>query len=392
MLISILAIGLIITIHEAGHFLFARLFGAGVVEFTIGMGPRIASVIRGETRYSLRILPFGGACIMLGEDSGDENEDSEGERGEAESRQAEDGMQSGIPEGYKEADGRLFPKSKMLSKLPAWKRFFIVIGGPLFNFLLAMGLSCFIVGAAGFDRPLVVQTEEGLPAAESGIEAGDLLVSAAIGGEKADLRLSRDFTLFLYMHQQELQEQQPVSVTVLKADGSWQSYSLTPRYSEKTGSNRLGITYNAAYEKPENPGEYLYFSFQNARYSISTSFKSLGMMLKGRVSGNDITGPVGMVAVLDESVSQAADYGFLSAVLTLFDLMMIISASLGVMNLLPIPALDGGRLVFIFIEMLTGHPVPRKAEGLIHAAGFLVLLILMALIMFNDIRRLIFGG
>ena len=152
LLVSIIALGIIITIHEFGHFLAARAMGIGVIEFSIGMGPRICSKVIGNVRYSLRIMPFGGSCMMLGEEL-DESEYME--------------------DDYFIVDGRKYSKDSQFISKPAWRRFIVIAAGPVFNFVLAFLLSAIICGCYGFDRPTVIEVQAGGPVAEAGIEPGD---------------------------------------------------------------------------------------------------------------------------------------------------------------------------------------------------------------------------
>ena len=165
LLVSILALGAIIAFHEFGHFIVARLFGVGVIEYAVGMGPRIWSRIFGNTRYSLRAVPFGGFCMMLSEDIA-EPEDTDGVR---------DPSSPGIIVTEDEIiyEGRHFSKEEQFAAKPAWQRFLVVLAGPVFNFLLAFVLALIITACTGFDRPVVREVDPGMPAAEAGIEAGE---------------------------------------------------------------------------------------------------------------------------------------------------------------------------------------------------------------------------
>lgn len=396
LILSIVALGLIITIHEFGHFLLAKLCGVGVVEFSLGMGPVLLSKVFGNTRYSLRILPFGGSCMMVGEEAEEENEEEP--NGEPEDVSKEDSGEK-LPIHI---DGRDYPRSCQFVLKPAWKRFLIIVAGPVFNFLLAFFLSLIITAQAGYDKPAIVAVETGMPAAEQGLKPGDLITGFAINGHRTNILTARDAMLFLTVNQKRIAKEEPVTVfyreEVLTKDGTYETErgkdaekeaTLTPRYSEDTKSYRLGLTYNAAYVPAENAGNLIRYSAHNVTYCIQATVQSLRMMAAGDVGRSDVMGPVRMVAAMDETVTEASDYGIWSVVMTLFDMMILISGSLGAMNLLPIPALDGGRLVFILIELITGHAVPHELEGRIHAAGMIFLLVLMMLILFNDVSFLI---
>ena len=436
LIVSIIALGAIITIHELGHFLAARACGVGVIEFSIGMGPRILSKVVGNVRYSLRILPFGGSCMMLGEeldeseyaDAGDdEHAPSDTEQSsDSEVRiDAESAEEVSAYDGSSEnsagvrrinaaaftnaafdagnvtaeddcfvVDGRRYAKNTQFVSMPAWKRFIIIFAGPAFNFILALLLSFIICAWYGFDKPTVVGTDAGMPAAEAGIEEGDEIYGLRVGGTRMKIECSRDISVFMTVHQAELNDADTFTMYYRDlSDGMRRKQAeLTPVYDSDRGMYRLGFAYNAAYDRTNGISDTFVCSIYNVKYCIRSSVESIRMIARGRVTRQDVMGPVRMVAVMDESVEEAADYGAKSALLTLMDLMILISGSLGFMNLLPLPALDGGRLVFIIIEMLIRRPVPKEFEAKVHMAGMVLLLGLMAFIMANDISMLIFGS
>ena len=370
LLVSIIALGIIITIHEFGHFLAARAMGIGVIEFSIGMGPRICSKVIGNVRYSLRIMPFGGSCMMLGEEL-DESEYME--------------------DDYFIVDGRKYSKDSQFISKPAWRRFIVIAAGPVFNFVLAFLLSAIICGCYGFDRPTVIEVQAGGPVAEAGIEPGDEIYALKVGKTKMSIQSARDISIFNYVHNDEIQAAETFTVYYRDADDGMKKNKaeLVPYYDNEREVYRFGYAYNIAYDKTKGIIDTLKCSQYNVNYCIRSSFESLRLIARGKVTGKDVMGPVRMVAVMDETVSEAADYGLKSSVLTLLDLMILISGSLGFMNLLPVPALDGGRLVFIIIELITRRAVPKELEAKIHTGGMLLLLGFMLLIMMNDISMLI---
>ena len=166
---------------------------------------------------------------------------------------------------------------------------------------------------------------------------------------------------------------------------------LTPREDPETGRKLMGFSYSMMYTPVESVGELLRFSIANVGYCIRSTVMSLRMLVSGSVNKDDVMGPVRMVAEIDETVGEAAKSSLLSAALTLMNMMILISGSLGCMNLLPIPALDGGRIVFVLLEMIFRRPVPKRFETAVNGAGMLLLLALMFFILFNDITYLIFG-
>ena len=387
LLVSILALGAIIAFHEFGHFIVARLFGVGVIEDAIGMGPRIWSRIFGNTRYSLRAVPFGGFCMMLSEDIA-EPEDTDDDR---------DPSSPGVIVTEDEIiyEGRHFSKEEQFAAKPAWQRFLVVLAGPVFNFLLAFVLALIITACTGFDRPVVREVDPGMPAAEAGIEAGDTITALAVGGKNArrqKAETGRDIMLFMNVHQDAMERGSTFTLYYLDESegGAEKAAELKPVYDENLGRNRLGFSYNSSYEKADTIGEILYYGWYDVRFNLRTSVESIRMLVTGRASTTDLMGPVRMVATMDETVDSAASYGVFAALMTLLNLMVLISSSLGFMNLLPIPALDGGRLLFILLEMLTRGRIPKEFEARINQIGTLLLLALMAFILFNDIFMLYF--
>ncbi len=388
LLVSILALGAIIAFHEFGHFIVARLFGVGVIEYAVGMGPRVWSRIFGNTRYSLRAVPFGGFCMMLSEDIA-EPEDTDGDRDPS-------GPEIVVTEDEIIYEGRHFGKEEQFAAKPAWQRFLVVLAGPVFNFLLAFVLALIITACTGFDRPVIREVDPGMPAAEAGIEAGDTITALAVGGKNARRRKAetgRDIMLFMNVHQDAMERGSTFTLYYLdeSEDGVEKAAELKPVYDEKLGRNRLGFSYNSSYEKADTIGEIMYYGWYDVRFNLRTSVESIRMLVTGRASTTDLMGPVRMVATMDETVDSAASYGVFAALMTLLNLMVLISSSLGFMNLLPIPALDGGRLLFILLEMLTRGRIPKEFEARINQIGTLLLLALMAFILFNDIFMLYFG-
>ena len=163
--------------------------------------------------------------------------------------------------------------------------------------------------------------------------------------------------------------------------------SLTPEY---TTSYLTGFSYNYAYREKTGPLGVLKYSFVEVKYWIVNTYKSLGQIFKGKVSTDDLGGPVRIVSELENTVEETKSDGLLYVVLNLMNWAILLSANLGVMNLLPIPALDGGRLVFIVIELIRGKPVPPEKEGIVHAVGIVLLMALMVFVFFNDIRNVFF--
>ncbi len=343
---AVLIFGIIIMIHEFGHFLFAKLNGIGVIEFSLGMGPRLYSFEKGGTRYSIKILPFGGSCMMLGED--EENSDQ-----------------------------------SAFNNKSVWARISVVAAGPIFNFLLAFLLSMVIVGLTGYQPATVMEVMDGYPAKEAGLLPGDLITE--INGR--NIHSKDDITLYIQTHAGKT-----ITVEYKRADGNGgverHSAVIVPQYSEEDGGYLMGVRFDGVAKPVSGLGQLLVHSAYEVKYWIQYVFDAFYMMFHGEVSLNDLSGPVGIVTTIDDTVDQVIPYGRTVVILTLINFCILLSANLGVMNLLPIPALDGGRLVFLFIEAVRGKPIDKEKEGMVHMAGMMLLMALMVLVLFNDVRKL----
>ena len=342
----IIVFGVIVIAHELGHFLLAKANGITVVEFSIGMGPKLLHFDRGGTEYSLRLLPIGGACMFEGENGLEE-------------------------EGGTLSEGA-FPKAKV------WARISTVFAGPLFNFLLAYVLAMLVVAYAGSDRPVIQNVIDGYPAQEAGMQSGDVVTR--MNGER--IYLGREINLYTLLNSGET-----VTVEYLR-DGQKHTAVLTPRYDEAEGRYLLGFQGYAEYVDCRNAGAFKY-AYYEVRYGLKMTVKSLGMLLTGKAGVDDMAGPVGMAQIIGEVQQEAAPYGPLVVAVNMVNLAMLLSVNLGVINLLPLPALDGGRLVFLLVEAVRGKPVPPEKEGMVHFAGFVLLMVLMVVVMFNDVSRLL---
>lgn len=426
-IIGIVIFCLIILFHEFGHLLLAKMNGICVPEFTIGFGPRLCGFKIGETEYNIRLILFGGACRMLGEDG-----DSTDER-------------------------------SFTSKSP-WARFSTIVAGPVFNFILAFVLAVVVIGIVGYDPCLVTGVTEG-GAAESRLETGDLITSydgkkITIGRELAiyfsfndiddspvEVGYERDGESYTTTITPELTktyklgfyyaaDASPASISsvvkggvldnagvksgdvivafngipiesgedfyeyihenpldgseiefTLDRNGETVTLSLVPEFVE---SYEIGFNYNYNGRVKTTPIKVLKYAVVEVKYWIVNTIKSLGQIFKGKVSADDFGGPVRIVSELENTVEESKADGVLYVILNLLNWAILLSANLGVMNLLPLPALDGGRLVFILIEAIRGKPVPPEKEGMVHAIGIILLMLLMVFVFFNDIRNVFF--
>ncbi len=343
-ILFILIFGLVVVSHEFGHYIVGVKSGIHVVEFALGMGPVIFHRDGKKTRFTIRLFPIGGACMFEGED---EDVTTEGAF-----------LSAGV-----------------------WNRFATVAAGPIFNFILAFLLSLILVGFTGSDKPIIYDVSEGGAAEACGIGPGDEIIR--LGGER--IHVYREVSLISM-----LGSGSPVDVEYRDAEtGEINRVTLTPLYDEADGRYYFGFLGAGSYEKPGNPLELILYSGYEVGYWVKATYKSLLMLIKGRVSPKELSGPVGIATVVGQSYEETKSYGFLSVFLTMVNITVLLSVNLGIMNLLPLPALDGGRLVFIVVEMLRGKPVPQDKEGLIHGIGFLLFMLLAVVVMFNDIMRII---
>lgn len=382
-IVAILGLGFLIFFHELGHFLAAKLCHVGVLEFSIGMGPRILSRVVGNTRYSLKLLPLGGSCAMLGEDSA-----GSGDFLTADGEETADA-------DWMDYDGVRFrtediPKYSFQKK-SAPQRFFICIAGVLNNFILAILFSAVIVGFCGYDRLYVIGTAEGTPAAEAGFEQGDRMLSIGYeNGHSSHVPGYRDLYIWLYVHAQDFDEETVLTADVVR-DGRRETLTFRPYYDEAQQKYKLGLSFYGGRILASDPQEFLEDVWYEVSYNTSVVIQSLQLLFRGRVHRNEVMGPVGAVTVMGTTVGESAQYGTLNAFLVLLELLVMLTANLGVMNLLPVPALDGGRLLFILLEMLSHRRLDPKLEERINQVGMILLLILMALIMSNDVLNLFTG-
>ena len=326
----ILIFGLIIFIHELGHFLTAKMFGVKVHEFALGMGPKLFGKQKGDTLYSVRMIPMGGYVKMEGEDTESEDEAA-------------------------------------FSRKKPWQRFIILFAGAFMNLLLGFVLLV-TLNAVSPRLPMVPTMEvasviEGMGAEAAGIAAGDELI--CVDGSRIHTQLDLNLAL---------DGKEAVSVTV-KRDGQKQTVPVT--LTKMDDGIYLGIRQVA---EERNFGNLVSYSFYETFSIVKLTYQSFFGMFNGTVGVDEMSGPVGIVT----EISNAAQSGF-------FDVMwlgLIISLNLGVVNLFPLPALDDGRIVFVLWEMITKKKLKPEHEGFIHFIGFVILILFMLYITKNDIARL----
>lgn len=329
---------MIIALHEFGHFSTAKLFKIKVNEFSIGMGPALFKKKKGETLYALRLLPIGGFVSLEGEDEASD-------------------------------DPRAFGNQK------AWKRFIVIAAGATLNILLGFVLIAVTLGISGFVPTVTVSdVTENMYTEETGVMVGDKIIEI----DNTRVHSARDLYYCLYRNN----------------DGK---YDITiERNGEKKEFSQMEVIYDiengmcsfVVGQEPVSIKNIISGTFRETLSMTKMIWLSLIDMVSGNYGIDEISGPIGTINIVAETATDAvntADYSMIVFILA------FITVNIGMVNLLPLPALDGGRLFFIFIELIIRRPVPKKFEALVHGAGLVLLLLLMAVISFNDIANLFRG-
>lgn len=339
---TLIILGVMIFIHELGHFISARSFGVHVEEFSMGMGPAIFKKQKGGTLYALRALPLGGYCKMEGEDTDSDSPDS-------------------------------------FSKLKAWKKLVVLAAGAAMNVLLALILFITVSFSQGNSiyAPQIGYIADGSPA--SAFSVGDKIVKM----DNTKINIYADITLKMMDNNGE-----DIEITV-ERDGERITKTVTPYKTE----NGYKIGFSPAIVE-NTPSVALKNGFYETVFSVKTVFWSIKQLITGKVGLSSLSGPVGVASVVGsavDSVEQTADASVrgLLLFLNIAYIAALIGANLGVMNLLPLPALDGGRIIFILAEMITRKKVPERFEAAVHAAGFALLMLLAVVVTWSDIVKLI---
>lgn len=374
--VTILIFLVMITLHEFGHFVAAKATGVGVLEFSVGMGPAIFKKQGKNTLYSVRIFPIGGYCSLLGENGGSD-------------------------------EAGAFCNQKL------WKRFLVVSAGAIVNLVLGFILFAVIVGISGpFASNVIDSVDERSYLSDAGVMPGDRIV--AINGHKVN------FYQDIQLYSDEFADGSDLELTI-RQGGKKKKLTVKPSFEERT------ITYNEAsaevieiingiekrttesYTEPI-PEEYEGKTFSGSRYIMGfvarreevtaanilpqawyymsyvtrSIYTALTDLITGSAGLDSVSGPVGVAGVVD-SAMDSGEYRGINILL----IVAMLTVNLGIFNLLPLPALDGGRLFFMLIELVRGKPVSPEKEGMVHTIGLILLLVLAVVICFNDILKLI---
>jgi regulator of sigma E protease len=323
----------LVFVHELGHFLTARAVGIRVKEFALGMGPKLLKKQKGETVYSLRAIPIGGFCAMEGED--EESDDP-----------------------------------KAFNNKPAWSRAVVLVAGSLMNILFAVLLLIIAIFIQGTPGTTVAEIAADSPARVAGLEAGATVT--AIDGTK--IENWSDIAA-------QIAGKERVTIEAADPDGTAKTIE-TALYKDANGDYKIGIT-----PKMEHPPSY---ALKSAGYGFKATWSMtkmmygvLGQLVTGKTGMDQLTGPVGIVKAVDDT----AQHGFIYVI----ELAALISLNLGIVNLLPFPALDGGRIVFLVVRLFTGKRISDSFEGKFHLIGFALLIGLMIYVTVIDVGRFIVG-
>ncbi|MBQ8003030.1 MAG: RIP metalloprotease RseP [Clostridia bacterium] len=336
-IVTILAFGIMVMLHEAGHFFTARAFGVTVHEFSIGMGPCIFKWGKGETQYSLRLLPLGGYVKLEGEEEESDN-------------------------------------PKAFSNISPIKRICILVAGAAMNILL--GFLCFVIvnGAYPIKQvPVISNVLENSAAEQAGLMVGDEIIKL----DNTRVHTHSDIALFM------MKEPEVVKVTYVR-DGERNYVELSP-YRE---NGQLLIGFQSTLKKL-NFAQVWEYSYYDTCYVVKAVATSVKMLFTGEAKVSDMSGPVGIVQVVDDTAESAKDYGVKAMLMQILMLFAMISVNLGVFNLFPFPALDGGSIIFAFIELVTRKKLKQEVLGYINLIGLALILALGVFVMYSDIMKLL---
>lgn len=341
-LLFVLILGIIVFVHEFGHFILAKLNGVYVYEFALGMGPKICGFKKGDTEYNLRAIPIGGFCQLAGEDLDTD-------------------------------DDKKVPKSMRLQNKKAWQRFLIMLFGPMNNFILAVIL-IFLIGliwGGSTMDPIIYKVEKNTAAYEAGLRSKDKVIS--INGNS--IETSDDISLYLAVAPQTKK-----STVVVERNNEKKTYKVAPKKVKEDGKEVYRYGVSIKNKKIKGLGNAFIYTFKKTKSIFKQMFVTVGYLFTGRIHLNQLSGPVGIYSVVGEQRS--------GGIASLIYLTAFLSINVGFINLLPIPAFDGGHILFIVIEKIKGSPVKPELENKIHTIFLVLLMLLMLVITFNDILRL----
>ncbi|MDD2418406.1 MAG: site-2 protease family protein [Oscillospiraceae bacterium] len=358
-LAAIFVFGIIIFVHELGHFIAARLMGVRVNEFSLGMGPKLFKFGKKETVYSLRLFPIGGFCAMEGED-----EDSH--------------------------HPRAFGSQKV------WRRIIIIVSGVIMNILLGFLLLLIIYstcikpdsnGNVSFSSTVIGGFAENAPSYNTGLRVNDRILSINGKGVVTD----KDIVILMQSDEDGIMD----IVVRRQVDNKSEKIKIkNVQFEIQKEDGRQILIYDFSVKGIKRTPLNTITQAVKMEYSVATLiWRSLGDIVSGKYGLNELSGPVGTVGVIGDAVAGVVDSEDIrDGTFNLLMMVVFITVNVGIFNLLPLPALDGGRLIFLIYEGVFRRPVKPKYEGMIHAIGLILLLLLMVFVTFSDISRLITGS
>ena len=343
LLLFIVILGVIVFVHEFGHFIFAKITGVYVYEFAIGMGPKIWGKKGKETEYTIRAVPIGGFCQLAGEDLDDD-------------------------------DLKKVPKNRRLQSKTAWERFLIMVFGPMNNFILAVVLLFFIslIWGGSTMSPIITEIEKDSAAQKVGIVPGDKVIE--INNHR--IATSDDISLYLAIANPKKKN----TIKVETETGKKIAYKVKPKMIKVKGKETYRYGIGIQQKKTTGLGNAFVYTFKKTGSIFKQMYITLAYLFTGGIRLNQLAGPVGIYSIVGEQSK--------AGIANLLYLMAFLSINVGVINLLPIPAFDGGHILFIIIEKIKGSPVNPELENKIHTVFLILLMLLMVVITFNDILRL----
>ena len=350
--IAIIVFSILVIVHEFGHYIVAKKSGIFVEEFAVGMGPILISKKIGETIYSIRALPLGGFCRMMGEDENCNDE-------------------------------------RAFNQKSVFKRMAVVVAGPFMNFVLAFFICTILVSSSGFATTTIESLISGGGAEIAGLKVGDQIKKI----NNVNISVYEDLSFFMMENNGEKvtveikRENEKLKIDVQPfqlEDGRW-ILGFSPKF-------KIGFFGNdkEGYEKA-TIFETIKTGFDTMCFYIRSTIIGFIRLFTFNVSVDEIAGPIGIIEVVGNSYEQGIKHSLGAAISNISSIAALLSANLGAINLFPIPAMDGGRLIFLIIESFRGKPISPEKEGMIHFVGFACLMAFMVFIAYNDISRIFFN-
>ncbi len=359
-ILALLILGVIIMVHEFGHFIVGKKSGIGVTEFSVGMGPKILGWKKNGTQYSLRAIPLGGFCSFVGEDENSED-------------------------------------PRAMNNQPVFKRLLTVFAGPFLNFVLAFVAAVILIAGGMIINPYesVVSArlgyiDETMPAYEAGLMVNDLVThlnGEAISDDAVGVKRMQDMI-------SSAKPGDSILFTVLRDEQSL-DIAVAPVYDQENQKMMVGVAYYSMSQPYDcNVITAVPEALVLMGRTVVDTVAFLKDMIGGIFAGNGVqdgavSGVVGIVSTMSSELKEGFAARFSDVLYMVVYWFFIISLNLGIMNLLPLPALDGGRLVFLIYEAIFRKPIPRDKEAIVHFIGFVLLIILMIIITVSDITKLV---